>query len=158
MNRLSLDEYFINIVNEVGKRGTCDMGKSGCVIVKDKSILTTGYVGAPTGIAHCDEEGHLIKKVTHEDGRETLHCLRTVHAELNAIIQAAKFGTSIDGATLYCSMEPCFTCAKAIINAGIKRVVAEKRYHDSNDTYELFNKAGIEFIVLKDELINYENM
>ncbi|WP_024470607.1 deoxycytidylate deaminase, partial [Treponema pedis] len=93
-------------------------------------------VGAPTGLPHCDDVGHQLKKVQHEDGSVTQHCVRTVHAEQNAICQAAKRGISIDGATLYCKMTPCRTCAMLIINCGIVRVVAEKRYHDSEDTIE----------------------
>src|SRR3989344_6936165 len=90
-NRPSWDEYFINIANEVSKRATCDRGKSGCVIVKDKHILTTGYVGSPAGLPHCDEVGHLFKTTTHENGKITQHCMRTTHAEQNAICQSAKF-------------------------------------------------------------------
>lgn len=154
--RPTWDEYFMAISKEVGKRGTCDRGRSGCVIVKNKQILTTGYVGSPVGIAHCDEVGHLFKSVTHEDGRTSQHCMRTTHAEQNAIVQAAKLGVALEGATVYCKMEPCAVCAKMIINAGIKRVVCEKRYHAAQDSRDLFNQANIQLDVLDDEVEQYE--
>lgn len=154
--RPSWDEYFIGIVQAVSQRATCDRGKTGVVIVKDKQILATGYVGSPIGLPHCDEAGHQIKKVTHEDGTESHHCLRTNHAEINAICQAARRGISIDGATLYCKMAPCHTCAKALINAGIKRIVAEKRYHQDKQAVELLKLANIQFEALNDEVVGYE--
>lgn len=154
--RPSWDEYFLGIVNEVATRATCDRGRAGCVIVKDRRILCTGYVGSPAGLPHCDEAGHMFKSTVHEDGNSTQHCVRTIHAEQNAICQAAKFGISLDGATLYCKMEPCFTCAKIIINAGIKRVVCEKKYHAASDTRDLFRQAGIQLDVISDETERYD--
>src|SRR3989344_2355826 len=94
--RPSWDEYFMQIAEAVGKRATCDRGRSGAIIVKDKHILATGYVGSPKGLPHCDDVGHLIKEVKHENGDITKHCLRTSHAEMNAICQAAKQGVSIE--------------------------------------------------------------
>jgi dCMP deaminase len=91
----------------------------------------------------------------HEDGKETTHCVRTVHAEQNAICQAAKIGISIDGATLYCRMTPCRTCAMLIINCGIKRVVCQKRYHDSADSIAMFEKASVIIEHINDELQEY---
>lgn len=158
MTRPTWDEYFLGIMREVTKRSTCDRGLSGCVVVKDKRILTTGYAGSPVGLPHCDEEGHTIKKTIHEDGTISQHCVRTIHAEQNAICQAAKFGTSLDGATLYCKMEPCGVCAKVIINAGITRVVCEKMYHGAQETRELFSAAGIQLDVINKELETYPNM
>ncbi len=155
-NRPSWDEYFVNISNEVAKRATCDRGRSGCVIVKDKHILTTGYVGSPAGLPHCDEVGHLFKTTTHEDGRVSQHCMRTTHAEQNAICQAAKFGVPLKDATIYCKLEPCAVCAKIIINSGIKRVVCEKGYHNAQETRELFKIAGIQLDVLNNEIEQYE--
>ncbi|MDH5783661.1 MAG: deaminase, partial [Candidatus Bathyarchaeota archaeon] len=96
--RPSWDRYFLDLCEAVSKRATCDRGRSGCVIVKDKRILTTGYVGSPAGLPHCDETGHDMRKVFDDAGNVTQHCVRTLHAEQNAIIQAAKFGVSIDGA------------------------------------------------------------
>jgi len=126
LNRPSWDEYFIKLVDEVAQRATCDRGKSGCIIVKDKRILCSGYVGSPPGFSHCDEVGHLLKTVVDDNGTERQHCMRTIHAEQNAICQAAKYGLSLEGTTLYCTMEPCRVCAMLIISVGVKRVVAKK--------------------------------
>jgi len=156
MSRPSWDEYFVKLSQIVAERATCDRGKSGCVIVKDKRILSTGYVGSPPGMPHCDEAGHLMKKVFDEDGNVSLHCARTIHAEQNAIMQAAKFGTSVEGATIYLKMEPCRTCAMMIISSGIKKVVCERKYHAGQETRDLFKDAGVELTVLKDEVEEYD--
>ncbi|MGP1437784.1 MAG: deoxycytidylate deaminase [Treponema sp.] len=156
-NRPSWDEYFMEVCRAIAKRATCDRGRSGCVIAKDHQLLVTGYVGSPRGLPHCDEVGHLFKTMQHEDGSVTKHCVRTVHAEQNAICQAARRGISIDGATLYCKMTPCRTCAMLIISCGIVRVVAEKRYHDANDTIQMFKDAGIILEHLSDTIEKYEN-
>jgi dCMP deaminase len=152
------DTYFMEICRTVAKRATCDRGRSGCVITRDNRILVTGYVGSPAGLPHCDEVGHLFKKMTHEDGTETMHCVRTVHAEQNALCQAAKKGIAVDGGTLYCKMTPCRTCAMLIINCGILRVVAEKRYHDSADSLAMFDQAGVEIVHLDDSVERYDRM
>ena len=102
--RPTWDEYFIELTRTVASRSTCDRGRSGCVIVKQKHILCTGYVGSSPGMPHCDEAGHLLRKVIDEDGQVRQHCMRTIHAEENAINQAARFGISLEGATLYCKM------------------------------------------------------
>lgn len=154
--RPSWDEYFMELANAAAKRATCDRGRSGCVIVKDKQILVTGYVGAPTGLPHCDEVGHLFKKTIHEDGSETMHCVRTVHAEQNAICQAAKRGIALEGATLYCRMTPCRVCAMLIINCGIKRVVCEKKYHAGVESEEMFKQAGIQIEFFEDDILKYD--
>ncbi len=156
--RPTWDEYFMEVCRAIAKRATCDRGRSGCVIARDNQILVTGYVGSPTGLPHCDEAGHQMKKMVHEDGSETYHCVRTVHAEQNAICQAAKRGISINGGTLYCRMTPCRTCAMLIINCGIRRVVCEKRYHDSADSIEMFRQAGIQLEHLSDDIQSYANM
>jgi dCMP deaminase len=156
--RPSWDEYFMSIAQVVGTRATCDRGRSGCVIVKDKHILTTGYVGSPPGIAHCDEVGHEMHTVINEDGTESKHCIRTTHAEQNAIVQAARMGVSLLGATLYCKMTPCYVCAKLIITAGITRVVAEKEYHSGTKSKPLFEQAGVKFELLNNEMETYSNM
>jgi len=158
MTRLNWDEYFMKIVDAVSGRSTCDRGRSGSVIVKGRRILTTGYGGAPTGLPHCDDVGHEMKDVMHEDGSISKHCVRTTHAEMNAILQAAKYGTSIDEATIYCSMEPCYNCAKAIINSGIKKVVARKKYHEAEDSRRIFKEAGLELVVINDEMEIYDEM
>lgn len=155
--RPTWDEYFLAISRAVGERGTCDRGRIGVVLVKDKRILATGYVGSPIGIEHCDEIGHQMKKVTHEDGNVSQHCMRTSHAEINAICNAARYGIAIDGATIYGKFEPCHTCAKALINAGIKRVVCEKQYHAASDTRVLFDQAGIELVVITPVVEQYAN-
>jgi dCMP deaminase len=154
--RPSWDEYFMEVCRAIAKRATCDRGRSGCVIARDNQILVTGYVGSPMGLPHCDEVGHQFKKMQHEDGTVTQHCVRTVHAEQNAICQAARRGIAIDGATLYCRMTPCRTCAMLIINCGIKRVVAERRYHDSADTVAMFAQAGVALEHVHDEVQRYE--
>jgi len=154
--RPSWDEYFMEIARAVAKRATCDRGRSGCVIARDKQILVTGYVGSPKGLPHCDEVGHQMKTVTHEDGRQSQHCVRTTHAEQNAIVQAAKLGVAIDGGTLYSKMTPCATCAKMIINAGLKRIVCEKRYHAGGESEEMFRKVGLELDYFDESIENYD--
>jgi len=155
--RPSWDEYFMSIAELVGSRGTCSRGRSGCVVAKDKRILVTGYVGSPVGLAHCDDVGHQMHLVTHEDTTVTEHCIRTAHAEQNAIAQAAKIGVSLEGATLYCHMTPCYTCAKILINAGIKKVVALKDYQASKDTKEVFAQSGVKLQVLNPEVEDYSS-
>ena len=155
--RPSWDEYFMEIAATVSKRATCDRGKSGCVIVRDKQILVTGYVGSPRGLPHCDEVGHLMKKVLHEDDRITQHCMRTVHAEQNAICQAARLGIPLQGATLYCRMTPCRTCAMLIINCGIIRVVCEKKYHDATESEAMFRQAGIGLEYVSQDIQEYDH-
>jgi dCMP deaminase len=154
-NRPTWDEYFFQICEAVAERATCDRGRSGAVIVKNKRILSTGYVGSPMGTKHCDEVGHEMKDTVHQDGHVSQHCVRTSHAEQNAIVQAARFGIAIDGSTLYCKMTPCYTCAKMIINSGILRVVVEKDYHAGQDSRRIFQEAGIQFEILDDTLEEY---
>lgn len=154
--RPSWDEYFMEIANTVSKRATCDRGRSGCVIVRDRQILVTGYVGSPIGMAHCDEVGHQFKRMVHEDGTVTQHCVRTVHAEQNAICQAAKLGIALEGSTLYCRMTPCRVCAMLIINCGIKRVVCEKKYHSGTESEEMFRLAGVTLEYFSEEIEKYD--
>lgn len=155
--RPSWDEYFLQMADMIGSRGTCDRGRSGCVITLNKRILSTGYVGAPVGLPHCDEAGHEMHTVTHEDGTTSQHCIRTAHAEQNAINNAARIGVAIEGATLYCKMTPCYKCAQSIINSGIVRVVAAKDYHASKRTKEIFKQVGLDLEILG-ELETYKNM
>jgi dCMP deaminase len=154
--RPSWDEYFVEVADAIAKRATCDRGRSGCVIARDRHILVTGYVGSPMGLPHCDDIGHQLKKMVHEDGSESLHCVRTVHAEQNAICQAAKLGVAVDGATLYCRMTPCRTCAMMIVNCGIIRVVCERRYHRGAESEEIFRAAGVELMFRSDEILQYD--
>ena len=113
----------MDITFQVAKRGTCDRARVGAIIVRDRRILTTGYNGSPAGLPHCDEIGHLMIAG---------HCVRTLHAEQNAIIQAALHGISLAGGAIYVTHQPCLTCAKMIINAGLKRVVYAGHYPDEN--------------------------
>ncbi len=119
--RQSWDEYFMNIALQVATRSTCDRKHVGAVIVRDRSILSTGYNGSIRGLPHCDEVGHLM-----EDG----HCVRTVHAEANAIVQAARNGVRIDGADIYVTASPCWSCFRLIANAGIRRIGFGEFYRD----------------------------
>ena len=153
--RPSWDEYFMSIAEMVGTRGTCDRGRSGCIIVKDKRVLVTGYVGSPAGLPHCDEAGHEMHKVTHDDGTESMHCIRTIHAEQNAVAQAARIGVPLEGATVYCKMVPCYTCAKILMNSGIQRVVASKDYHSSKQTKRLFKDGKIKLSIVSPEIEVY---
>lgn len=156
--RPSWDEYFLKIMEAVSSRGTCDRGRSGCVIVKDKRILSTGYVGSPMGLPHCDEVGHEMHMVTTEDGKESRHCIRTTHAEQNAIVQAARIGVPLVDSVLYCNMTPCYVCAKMIINAGIKRVVARKDYHAGGRSKEILKEAGVQYDLVNNEVESYKDI
>jgi dCMP deaminase len=153
--RPSWDDYFLHLVRAIARRATCDRGMSGCVITRDKHILATGYVGAPAGLPSCDEVGHLFQEVRKEDGSVSKHCIRTTHAEQNAIVHAAKMGVSIKGATLYCTMTPCAVCAKLLINAGIVRVVCERDYHASQLSKEMLGQAKIPLEIHDLRLMNY---
>jgi dCMP deaminase len=134
--RASWDEYFMNIAREVSTRSTCDRKFVGAVIVRDKSILATGYNGSIRGLPHCDEEGHLM-----EEG----HCVRTVHAEANAIVQAARNGVRIDGSSIYVTASPCWGCFRLIANAGIARIAFGEFYRDPR-IFEVAVKLGIELV------------
>ena len=156
-NRPSWDDYFLALADAASKRATCNRGKSGCVIVRDKQVLATGYVGSPAGLPHCDEAGHLLKKVIQEDGKVTDHCVRTVHSEQNAICQAAKRGISSLGATVYTRMTPCRTCAMLLINCGIERVVCERKYQLAAESENLFADAGIKIEYKYNETQQYDS-
>ena len=154
--RPSWGEYFMEIARAVASRATCDRGRSGCAIAKDRQILVTGYVGSPRNIPHCDQIGHQFKTIIHEDGSQSQHCVRTTHAEQNAIVQAAKRGVAIENATLYCKMTPCSTCAKMIINAGIKEVICEKKYHQGAESEEMFRRVGISLNYFEETIEKYD--
>jgi dCMP deaminase len=132
--RLPWDAYFMQIAVQVATRSTCDRKHVGAVIVRDKTILSTGYNGSVRGMPHCDDVGHMM-----EDG----HCIATVHAEANAIIQAAKNGTGIDGADIYVTASPCWNCFKLIVNSGIKRIFYLEFYRDEK-VLKVAADAGIE--------------
>jgi len=126
--RLDWHNYFINIAKMVAERSTCNRAKIGAVIVKDRSIISTGYNGAPAGLPHCTDVGCLIYTSINPDGEEEQNCFRTIHAEINAIAQAAKHGVSIDGADIYITASPCYHCLKVLINVGIKNIYYLKPY------------------------------
>jgi len=153
--RPSWDEYFIGMANYVGTRATCDRGRSGCVIVRDKRVISTGYVGSPPGLPHCDDVGHEMHTVINDDGTKSQHCIRTAHAEQNAMAQAARFGVSLDDATMYCKMTLCYVCAKLAITAGIKRVVVENDYHASKRSKKILKEARVKLEIINKKVEKY---
>ena len=132
--RSSWNDYFMNIALQVASRSTCDRKHVGAVIVRDRTILSTGYNGSIHGLAHCDDKGHLM-----ENG----HCVRTVHAESNAITQAAKNGVNISNAEIYITASPCWTCFKLLANSGIKKINYGEFYEDKR-IFEAAKLANIE--------------
>lgn len=141
MNRPSWDEYFMEMAEVAQKRSTCLRRKVGAVIVRDNRIMTTGYNGVPSGIEHCSVRGCLRDQLKVPSGQRHELC-RGLHAEQNAIIQAAYLGQSIAGGTLYCTNQPCVICAKMLINAGIKRIVIKEGYPDEL-AVEMLKEAGL---------------
>jgi dCMP deaminase len=148
IDRPSMDEYFMEIASVVAKRSTCLRNKVGALFVKNKRILTTGYNGAPAGLDHCDQVGCAREGVASGTRHELC---RAVHAEQNAIIQAALHGISIEGATLYCTHQPCILCAKMMINARIKKVAYIESYPDET-ALSFLEQAGIEVSMLKEKV------
>jgi dCMP deaminase len=140
------DDYFLGFLPVIGARSTCDRGRAGCMVTRHNYQLVGGYAGSPPGFPHCDEIGH---EITVIDGRE--RCTRTVHAEQNAIITAARVGAALRKSTFYVTMEPCKTCAMMIVGVGARRVVALNRYHAAEETREIFRAAGIQLDVRHDE-------
>ena len=130
--------YFMRIAQVVATRSTCDRKHVGAVIVRDKTILSTGYNGSIRGLPHCDEVGHLM-----ENG----HCVRTVHAEANAIVQAARNGVRIEGAEIYVTASPCWNCFKLLANAGIRRIYYGEFYRDER-ILDFARQLGIELVDL----------
>lgn len=145
MIRPTWDEYFMDIANLVKTRSTCSRRQVGAVVVKDKRILSTGYNGAPTGCQHCMDVGCLRTKLGVPSGERHELC-RAVHAEQNAIAQAAQHGISVEGGSIYVTHQPCSMCAKVLINAGIKRIIYQGEYPDAL-SLELLSEAGIELEV-----------
>ncbi len=129
----------MGIARQVGTRSTCDRKHVGAVIVRNKHILATGYNGSISGLDHCDEVGHLM-----EDG----HCVRTVHAEANAIVQAARSGTSLEGAWIYVTASPCFNCFKLIANAGIRRIAFGEFYRDEK-IFTFSQELGVKLVEVR---------
>ncbi|MGI6642811.1 MAG: deoxycytidylate deaminase [Bacillota bacterium] len=140
-NRPGWDEYFMQVAEVVASRSTCTRRNIGAVIVRDKRILATGYNGAPTGLSHCIDVGCLKDELGIPSGQRQEVC-RALHAEQNAIVQAARHGIPVEGSTLYCTTEPCSVCAKTLINAGIRRVVYREAYPDELSR-ALLESAGV---------------
>lgn len=134
MTRPTWDSYFMKIAEDVALRSTCDRAMVGAVLVKDKHIISTGYNGSPAGLEHCDDVGHLMV-----DG----HCVRTVHAEVNAIIQAAVFGLATRDAVCYVTHFPCLNCTKTLINARISKLIYKNAYRVDPIAIEFLQKANI---------------
>lgn len=146
--RPSWDEYFLKLAMLASERSTCPRMHVGCVLVKDKFVLATGYNGSLPGLPHCDDVGCLVVDN---------HCVRTNHAEINALTQAATHGVNLKGSTAYITNMSCTTCAKALIAAGIKRVVVFSDYHDTLAT-KFYSESGVEIVKLKmpKRVINYD--
>jgi len=136
-DRLSWDQYFMEIARVVAQRSTCLRAKVGAVIVKDRSIVATGYNGSPAGMPHCTEVGCLIFKSQDPDGNAEDNCYRTIHAEINAISQAARRGVSIDEADVYVTHSPCMHCLKTLLNTGVRRICYDKPYKLDKAAYFL---------------------
>lgn len=145
--RIPWDEYFMKIAEMVAERSTCLRRKVGCVIVKDKRILATGYNGAPSGLAHCEETGCLREKLKLKPG-EKIEICRGIHAEQNALIQAAAFGINVSGAAIYTTHHPCITCTKMLINAKIKKIYIKEDYPDKLSK-QMLKEAKVKVIKLK---------
>jgi dCMP deaminase len=128
MTRPTWDEYFMTITREVAQRSTCLRAKVGAVIVRDRNILATGYNGSPAGFPHCVDVGCLVYRSENPGGEIEENCFRTIHAEINAIAQAAKNGAAIRGASIYVTHTPCIHCFKVLVNTGITRICYEREY------------------------------
>ena len=142
MNRPTWDEYFMEMAELTAKRSTCLRRQVGAAIVCDRHVVATGYNGAPRGIAHCEDRGGCLRQQMNVPSGERHELCRALHAEQNAIIQAAALGQSVEGATIYITHQPCVICAKMIINAGIKRIIIKEGYPDEM-AVEILNEAGI---------------
>ena len=144
--RPTWDEYFLRITREVARRSTCLRRQVGAILVRDKRILTTGYNGAPRGLPHCSEVGCLREETGVPPGERHELC-RGLHAEMNALLQAAVHGIRIEGATLYATTFPCSLCAKMLINCGAKRIVCTEDYPDRL-AKDMLEQAGVEVLIL----------
>jgi dCMP deaminase len=143
--RLGWHEYFMSVAHLIARRATCTRGHIGAVIVRDHSILSTGYNGAPSGLPHCNETNCRIYRSTHPDGTVEENCVNTIHAEINAIAQAAKHGVSIKDADIYITASPCIHCLKVLINVGIKTIYYDKPYKIEHID-ELLRLSGIRLV------------
>jgi dCMP deaminase len=143
--RLGWHEYFMSVAHLISRRATCTRGHIGAVIVRDHSILSTGYNGAPSGLPHCNDTNCRIYRSTHPDGTVEENCVNTIHAEINAIAQAAKHGVSIKDADIYITSSPCIHCLKVLINVGIKTIYYDKPYKIEHID-ELLRLSGIRLV------------
>ena len=139
MTRISWEEYFMNIAKQVASRSTCDRKHVGALITRDRTILSTGYNGSIRGLPHCNEAGHLM---------ENDHCVATIHAEANAVLQAAKNGVMINNSEIYITASPCWTCFKMLANAGIKKIYYGEFYRDER-IFDVAKKLGIDLTHIK---------
>ena len=151
--RLDWDRYFMRIALQVAERSTCPRAAVGAVLVRDRSILATGYNGSPSGLPHCNDVGCLIYRSKDPEGGEEENCFRTIHAEINAIIQAALHGVSTKDATCYVTHFPCLNCTKSLINAGISRIVYLNSYRVDENAMAFLKGAGVEVVRLEREEI-----
>lgn len=148
--RPSWDEYFMEMSELAATRSTCLRRQVGAVIVQDKHVIATGYNGAPQGVPHCGEKGGCMREEMGIPSGERHELCRALHAEQNAIIQAATLAQSIQGATMYVTHQPCIICAKMIINAGIRRIVVKEGYPDEL-AVEILAEAGLKIVMLEDQ-------
>lgn len=166
MTKLTYDQYFLGQLESKAARASCDRGRVACILTRYDREISTGYAGAPPGLPECDEVGHLMELRSLDGlgkryapgitvkavGRPmTTHCIRTTHAEANAIANAARMGHATEGATAYVSMTPCRDCAKLLISAGIKRVVCAADYHAADLSKEWFELAGVELLIMGEQ-------
>ena len=145
--RPNWDEYFMEVAKLTAPRSTCLRRQVGAVIVKDRHIIATGYNGAPRGLSHCDERGGCLRQELGVPSGQRHELCRALHAEQNAIIQAATLGQSIEGGTIYITHQPCAICSKMIINSGINRIVVNEGYPDDL-ALEFLDEAGLKVIML----------
>jgi dCMP deaminase len=149
MKRPSWDEYFMGMAALTAQRSTCLRRQVGAVIVKDKHIIATGYNGAPRGIKHCEERGGCLRQKLNVPSGERHELCMALHAEQNAIIQAANLGQSVEGATIYITHQPCVICAKMIINAGIMEIIVKEGYPDQL-SIDILEEAGLKIVMIGD--------
>ena len=149
MDRISWDEYFMKMAELAATRSTCLRRQVGAVIVQDRHVIATGYNGAPKGVPHCSEKGGCLRDQMGIPSGERHELCRALHAEQNAIIQAATLAQSIEGATMYITNQPCIICAKMIINAGIERIVVREGYPDQF-AVDMLAEAGLKIVMLEE--------
>ena len=152
MERPSWDHYFMDMAKLTSQRSTCLRRQVGAVIIQDKHIIATGYNGAPRHVAHCDERGGCLREKMNVPSGERHELCMALHAEQNAIIQAATLGQSIEGGTMYITHQPCAICAKMIINAGIRKIIVNEGYPDKLSV-EILDEAGLKIVMMDEEAL-----